>query len=100
MCVKKREMHEKTVQLSNRPCGVYEPMILSNQTPTTNVKELDPAYIQVSDCFANKESDVIAVEKDPAYEQHNICELHAVAFKICNIVTHIIVHVVCTKVVS
>ena len=58
------------MQLSNKPCGVHEPMSLPNGTPTTNIIELDPAYIQVSDCAANK--DVIVVEKDPAYEQHNL----------------------------
>ena len=72
MCVKRKTLHEKTVQLSNKPCGFYEPMSLSNQTPTTNIIELDPAYIQVSECVANKESDVIVEEKDPAYEQHNL----------------------------
>jgi len=70
MCVKRTTLHEKTMQLSNKPCGFYGPMSLSNQTPTTNNIELDPAYIQVSDCVANK--DVIVEEKDPAYEQHNL----------------------------
>jgi len=68
-------MQETVIQSSNKPGEIYEPMSLPHHSSSAMTPELDPAYCKrcrlESLRLQQGNQNVIVVDIDPAYEQHN-----------------------------